>query len=151
MKELFTTPQMSKFHHPLVALRYLAIENYFNENDFGLDLYSKIGMKYLTQKEMNEDIDRFVALINSFQNYGYNGSPLIMDKRGNVVNGTHRLALCAYYSVPTVNVCKDFIVRKNAEDHLASINRLTIDDETLTLFEKTYNRIFNKVNQIDNS
>ena len=145
---LFNTEIMSRFHHPLVALRYLAIENYFKENVMGFDLYRNIGSGYISEAEMDKDIERFIALIKSFESNGYNGSPLIMDKTGNIVNGTHRLALLIYFSIPTVNVCTGFIVRESAGSATAAIKRLGIGNLNIEQLEEAYHRIYVKLNNI---
>ena len=90
VEDLYTTRVMTRFHHPLVALRYMFIENYYGENDFGMDVYKNCLKRYMTEEQINKDVSSFISLIQSFEEKGYMGTPLIIDRNCNVVNGTHR-------------------------------------------------------------
>ena len=39
--DLFDTPTMTRYHHVVAALRYIAVEEYFGQNSFGKSLYIK--------------------------------------------------------------------------------------------------------------
>ena len=41
LPDLYDTPVMTKYHHIVTALRYVAIEEHYGKNDFGKALYAK--------------------------------------------------------------------------------------------------------------
>lgn len=86
--------------------RLLDIENYCirGRNDFHyMNAISKNEIGY------NQDVanSSFEKLINSFLESGYNpSSKLTVDKDFHLLNGTHRLAMCLYLGVETVNILR---------------------------------------------
>lgn len=112
-----------------VAVRYLAIEEYYGKNSFGFELYKKMhtqggnygeennAEKYYRQirkknkapvygliKE-NHSVNQFKALIRSYEKNGYDDSSLVMcDKNLLNMNGSHRVALAIYREQEFINV-----------------------------------------------
>ena len=102
--EFYDTPTMTKYHHIVSALRYVAVEEYYGKNDFGMTLY-KTANRWESEKALQEDLDRFYALIHSIETKGYDmNSSIYVDLDGNCFNGTHRLALCAWFGVKEMPV-----------------------------------------------
>lgn len=147
LSELFEAEQMSKFHHPIVALRYLAVQNHYGENTDGFDLYMRANKANLSDEEAQKDKKLFQDLIKSFENSGYNGSPLIMDVESNIYNGTHRLAICIYQGVREVNVCKGF--KPGEELNLdVALSRLSLDEELRERLELAYKDMKEKLDEV---
>ena len=86
-----------------IFVRYLAIQRYYGENDFGIRFYNtmqkhKKGFKFNKKKNQCG----FVYLIRSFEEHGYidteeNYLPLNDD--GRLSGGSHRLACCLYFGI----------------------------------------------------
>lgn len=88
------------------VVRYLAIECYFGENDFGFDLYKKMQSERKGQGYGEVAEKKFRSLIASFEKSGYDlSSKIILDKNLALVDGSHRLALALYLGIDVVS-CK---------------------------------------------
>lgn len=102
LSELFDTPTMTKYHQILSALRYVAVEEYYGQNDFGKALYIAAN-RWESDAALQADLDRFDALIKSIETKGYDMKSIIyVDQNNNCFNGTHRLALCAWFGVEKI-------------------------------------------------
>lgn len=112
-----------------VAVRYLAIEEYYKKNSFGFELYKRMHIqggnygeenkaeKYYRQirkknrtpvygliKE-NHSVNQFKELIESYEKNGYDESSMVMcDKNLLNMNGSHRVALALYREQEFINV-----------------------------------------------
>ena len=139
-KDLFDTPNMTKYHHVLSALRYLALEEYYGENDFGISFYIKAN-QFGTQEAANEDIGRYKKLIKSIEERGYDKKSYIyVDKNGTCFNGTHRLALCCYFNIkelPAVLVKR----RLNSPTVKQMQKHYGLSDEEFSVIEDAYKRM----------
>ncbi len=83
-----------------IVFKYLAIENYYNINDYGFNLYNKL-QYYRTGKDWS---NRFKDLIKSFE-YGYNlNSKVETDLNYSIHDGAHRVALCLFHNIDDINV-----------------------------------------------
>ena len=86
-----------EFRRMEVIIRYLFIENYFGENDFGRDFYLRVGWDENYAKQFDE-------LIESFKKDGYRPEypiPVINDF---MRDGAHRFACSLYFNVPHIFV-----------------------------------------------
>jgi hypothetical protein len=109
----FLAKQMhgSSFNRMDTIVRYLAIENYYNKNDYGFKLYNKMQFqrKFESQKRNNYE-KHFRKLIQDIENYGYNSSSsILIDKNQQLLDGSHRLASALYYKekdIP-INISKE--------------------------------------------
>lgn len=101
-----------------ILVRMLAIDNFYNKNDFGFNLY--IEMQHTRSrtnpfmpKHQIDYKDRFCNLITSFKN-GYNAShPIILNKNKELLDGSHRMALSLYKGItkiPALVYDEDFSV-----------------------------------------
>lgn len=88
-----------------VAVKYLAIENYYGENNFGIAIYKKMQtarLKY-TEEEITEVLHRFKELIKSFEKNGYKeNSYIVCDEKMRIMDGAHRVACSLYFHIPFV-------------------------------------------------
>lgn len=92
------------FCRPDVSVRYMAIENYYGENDFGFEIYANLQeiRKYSGYSEVA--VAQFRKLIDSYEKNGYNpDSFIIADKKLRLRDGAHRLALALYHKHPVVS------------------------------------------------
>lgn len=90
-----------------IAVKYMAIENYYGENDCGFALYRKMQQKRLkiSTEEAEALLDKFKTLIDSFERYGFRGdSYIICDEKMRIMDGAHRVALCLYFHVPFMQI-----------------------------------------------
>lgn len=84
-----------------IVVRYLAIEEYFGENQIGYDLYLKMQAKRKTQdtpEEINMRLERFKEIILDWKENGYDSrSKISCDCNLHLLDGSHRLALALYF------------------------------------------------------
>lgn len=83
-----------------IVVKYLAIENYYKQNDFGLALYRK-----MQTKRVGEDwTERFQELMVSFESGMDPQSWIKTDLDYSIHDGAHRLALALYHDIKEVPV-----------------------------------------------
>ena len=144
LAELFDTPTMTKYHHTLVALRYAAVENYYGENDFGREFYITAN-RWQNDAALQADLERFDALIKSIETKGYDMKSIIyVDLDGNCFNGTHRLALCAWFGIEQIPA---YMVKRHLKvptvEEMKAHYRLT--DESYGQLEAAYQRMYARI------
>lgn len=87
-----------------VAVKLLAIENYYGKNDFGFDLYAKMQNARAGFDRAEEAKENFVKLIRSWEERGYDPKSCIyVDNDLTLQNGAHRLAMAIYHGMPYIN------------------------------------------------
>lgn len=85
------------------VVRYLAIENYHGQNDYGFKLYCKMQAARQGENYPEYAEKTFRKLIASFEENGYDkDSDITCDVNMRLLDGSHRMALCLYYNVPQV-------------------------------------------------
>ena len=120
-----------------VIIRLLAVENYYNRNDYGWALYEKLRKHQLQTTNVKNEIIRFVDLIKSIEIHGLDSrSDIYIDKHFRLVNGSHRLALALYHKY---NVIPCRIIRQKANADY-SIRRLIEFDYTQEEIDCILNR-----------
>ncbi len=83
-----------------IVVKYLAIENFYGENSYGMELYRK-----MQTKRINEDwTERFKELIVSFESGIDMTSYIKTDLSYSIHDGAHRLALALYHGIKYVPV-----------------------------------------------
>lgn len=94
-----------------VVVKYLAIENYFNKNDYGFALHQKLqSLRQRQSANMPEGYEKlsseaFRNLIQSVEREGFwENAEITCDSRLFLLDGAHRLAVCLYFNVPKVRV-----------------------------------------------
>ena len=91
-----------------VIVRILAIENYYGKNDFGFSLYNRMQQTRVANnpkipKERADNQERFIKLIESFEQKGFDSNfPIELNKKLEVLDGAHRLALAVYHRIPEI-------------------------------------------------
>lgn len=91
---------LSDFNAFDIIVKYLAIENFYGKNTYGMALYKK-----MQQKRVNEDwTERFEHLIVSFEKGIDMTSYIKTDLSYSIHDGAHRLALALYHNIEYVPV-----------------------------------------------
>jgi len=82
----------------LIAIRYLAVENFFSENDFGFAIYKKALEIQCEKETAKKRMASFKQLIKSWCEEGYkNEYPILIDEKLRLIDGTHRFSLSLYF------------------------------------------------------
>ena len=144
LSELFDTPTMTKYHQILSALRYVAVEEYYGQNEFGKELYITAN-RWENDAALQADLDRFDALIKSIETNGYDMKSIIyMDRNRNCFNGTHRLALCAWFGIKKIPA---YMVKRHLKvptvQEMKAHYRLS--DEGYAQLEGAYQRMYARI------
>jgi len=138
--ELYDTPNMTKYHHIVSALRYAAVEEYYQCNDFGRELYMRSN-HYESDEAKQEDLNKFETLISSIENKGYDmNSAIYVDLDKNCINGTHRLAICVWFGIKKIpaKIIKRHIKSSTIQEMKDYYN---LSDEDFNRLEKVYQRM----------
>ena len=86
----------SNFLRMDTVIRYLAIEQYYGENNFGYELYNKMQTVRL-KKKGTSSLNQFIQMLKSIDELGYSESSLItINQKGFLIDGSHRLAYAIF-------------------------------------------------------
>lgn len=81
-----------------IIVRLLAIENFYEKNDFGFDLYKKMQTARMGKDWTMPAVERFKALIASYHSNGYDrNSAITIDSELRLQDGSHRMALSMFF------------------------------------------------------
>ena len=141
LSEFYDTPVMTKYHHIVTALRYVAVEEHFGENDFGKALYAKANRL----QNVQQDFARFQTLIGSIETKGYDmRCGIYVDLDRNCFNGTHRLALCVWFGVAEIPVymVKRHLKQPSVQDMKAYYR---LSDQDYEQLEQAYRRMRERI------
>ena len=105
-RELFLSQRRNEqFNRYDIVVRYLAIENYYNKNDFGFALYEKMQKQRNPQENSADYLRKFKELIASFEKEGYDiSSEIETDKEMLIEEGAHRVSCALYFGIETLSV-----------------------------------------------
>lgn len=80
-----------------LTIRYLAIEQYYNKNEIGYEIYVKAWSLSCGIETAQARLDSFIKLIKSWESEGYDESRAssILDNN-EIIDGTHRIALAVF-------------------------------------------------------
>ena len=88
-----------------IIVKFLAIEEYFGENDFGMSLYRSMQSARIRPEYADIAEERFRALIKSWEENGYDAdSPIVVSRDYRIIDGSHRLALALYFRLTYVKI-----------------------------------------------
>lgn len=100
--EVFFQENNCSYNRLDIIVRYLAIENYYNKNIIGFNLYDKMQAARMGQGWAQSSSSIFKELIRSYEESGYNeDSKLLLDKNLKIIDGSHRMALALYHGIET--------------------------------------------------
>lgn len=110
-KILFSRTLGSNLKSADLIIRLLAIDNYFNKNNYGFELYQKMQETRINRnheianlKERNHKKE-FEKIIKTFKENGYIESfPVELNKDFEVFDGAHRLACSLFFNIERIPV-----------------------------------------------
>ena len=131
-----------------LAVRYLAIENYFGKNDYGFDMYKYVMALFAKKQSAEYRLSNFCSLIKNWVTNGYDESkPSKILDNYNYIDGSHRIAIALYFNQPTIK-CDVYTNSDNLKiirNELASLPKKHadkwLDCRTLKILEDTNQRI----------
>ena len=81
------------------SVRKLVIDQFFQKNDYGFDLYQKIFSALYNKRTGEDRLNQFKKLIKNWVKNGYNAKyPIKIDKSYRIFDGEHRLILAYYFN-----------------------------------------------------
>ncbi len=86
-----------------LAVRLLAIEEYYGKNEVGYSIYRKTMGLQSPSDTIEKRLRSFESLINSWERHGYDKtqtSKILTD--GSILDGTHRIATAIYFGEDTI-------------------------------------------------
>ncbi|MDR2207302.1 MAG: hypothetical protein LBE36_14220 [Flavobacteriaceae bacterium] len=102
----FQQKKENKFNRYDIIVRYLAIENFYEKNDFGFDLYKKMQINRVGNGRGEKSTEKFKELIYSYEKNGYDSSSEIeLYADLHLIDGSHRIALALYHEIYEIS-CK---------------------------------------------
>ncbi len=99
MTELFNRQYSKEYFKRMdIAVRYLAIEQYYGKNTIGYKLYNK--MQHKRGQLKTHDLSRFIDLLKSVERNGYQYHEKIkVNYNLGLKDGSHRVACAIYFGV----------------------------------------------------
>ena len=130
---------LGKFNRMDIFARYLAIEHYYGKNDIGWPLYMK--MQSIRMKDnpggAQDKKNQFIELIKSVETEGYkNIKPIRINRKGKLLNGSHRLATCLYFGVEEVLTWVDNYSKKKVHFNIKWFRKKKFKGKIITQVEK---------------
>lgn len=87
-----------------IAVRYLAIENYYGKNTIGYDIYLKLMELHTSHETAVKRLSTFIKLIKDWEKLGYDDTKSIdILENGILIDGTHRFALGVYFGLSNMS------------------------------------------------
>lgn len=130
----------NKFNAVDIAVKYLAIENYYGLNDYGFELYNKLQYYRINQNWEK----RFINLIESVE-LGYDQNSIIdADLNYSIHDGAHRTALALYKDISKLKIrlFNTFLYRR--EYGIDWLKKYFKESE-LIIIEKKLDELLNKM------
>ena len=83
----------------MISVRSLTIDQYFNQNDFGYNLYIKANKLFSTEETAFRRLEAFIGLIKSWEKNEFIGNNNIkVDANYQIIDGTHRISVADYFN-----------------------------------------------------
>lgn len=130
-----------------MAIRYLALDNYYARNTNGYELYKRCLSLFNSDKTSEKRLIQFIGLIKSWEKNGYDVnkcSSIFEDYK--IFDGTHRIAVASYFNQDFV-MCDIYPMAKN----IANIhNQAAIFDRQYILdagFDQKFIALLDATNQ----
>jgi len=135
--------------------RYLAIENHFNENDYGWELFRKLRMHQSAEfgdghsQKMYDQSARedFETLIDNMKASGYNKKyPLVINEESmRITKGWLRFSCCLYFQLNTIPCKYDVIDSKSEYDLNWMTTEVGYSAKEINLIVGGRDRLFEKL------
>lgn len=121
-------------------VRYLAVEQFFEKNECGFELYRKM---QAARGAPNGFEERFRHLIERVHRHGYDWrNALDVTRDGYLLNGSHRLALALYCDVPAIAVRPRYEHRGPVAYGLDWFGKNEFSEDECALIESRRQRLF---------
>ncbi len=110
--------------HVDIMVKYLYVKAYVEKENY--DKYKKMYKKMQLKRVGYLDIDSFNIIIESFMKNGYlKEFPIPINKKGKILNGSHRLSCCLYFNI------NPYVVEFDEEDHTYDLEWFKNNDFSL--------------------
>lgn len=137
-----------------IAVRYLAIENYYGKNTIGYDIYLKLMELHTSHETAVKRLSTFIKLIKDWEKLGYDDTKSIdILENGILIDGTHRFSLGVYFGLNDMS-CNIYDAKKysncfeiSGEDAVMSkeaVKEKIKDKYIIGEIDKTIDRIVEK-------
>jgi hypothetical protein len=98
-----------RFNRYDLIIIFIAIEQYYDKNSIGYDLYEKMQKKRMEYRGDKDDrhntIEVFKGLLNNIEKNGFDyQSTITVDRNQHLCDGAHRLTCAIYFKVPVISV-----------------------------------------------
>ncbi len=122
-----------------LIVRYMAAEDYFNQNDLGFLLYNK--MQHNRINSTNSE-DQYRHLIESVATNGFDvDSEVEIDTLGNIIDGAHRVSLALYFKEKEISV-RFSHVSKEGNYSIKWFEKHGFEPDQILLIKKKFTEIF---------
>lgn len=83
-----------------MAVRYLAIDNFYEKNNIGYDVYTKVFSMHCEIETAKKRLRRFIGVIDDWDKNGYRkGNNISLAENGRLLDGIHRFTLACYHKM----------------------------------------------------
>lgn len=125
-------------------VRLLAIEDYYNGNAHGFDMYKKMQCRRLNIDNAENYYIKFIALIKSYQTDGYNNkSEIVLDRNLTIIDGSHRFAMALYNEIPLISA-KVYPISQNVSYGIDWFEKNGFVNKECMLLQNKYSEIRSK-------
>lgn len=91
-----------------LAVRYLAVEQFFGKNQIGYDLYVRFNTLYCTKETAERRLIKFCDLIKNWKENGYDKEKkILINSNYEILDGCHRITVAKYFGEKNV-ICDVF-------------------------------------------
>lgn len=99
-----------------LAVRYIAIDEYFGKNKIGYNIYKKALLLSSGKRAVDNRLQKFYDLIHNWEMFGYDSCHHIMiNSKYEIVDGAHRVATARYFGQEKI-MCDIFSSELSMED-----------------------------------
>lgn len=86
-----------------LGVRMAAIGQWEGRNTHGFDIYIRAQMLHCGRETAEKRLERFLGLMDGWRRFGYEKKyPVSVNKKGEVIDGNHRLAMAVYVGQKTI-------------------------------------------------
>ena len=131
-----------------LAVRYLAVEQFFGKNQIGYNLYVRFHALYCRRETAEQRLIEFCNLIKNWKERGYDKRKrILINSQYEVIDGLHRITVAKYFGEEYV-VCDVFSNKISAASLQGNKALLTEQALRESDFDKEEGEVLRKVNQM---
>lgn len=142
LKNIFSNKESNR---PDIAVRYLYIESFFNNDYIGKNLYIKMQSKR-TKGDVNKYCKEFDKLILSIKENGvYKDTTIPINEKKEILDGSHRMACFIYFNLLNF----DIKIRKEIKKVNYNFDwfEKNFTKEELSIIKEKYKEIKKRINE----